>query len=137
MLISRQPAGKKKFWKIHTVSRIFFFVMLLFLFSCRNKIPESADVIAIAGDRAVTPEEFRLFYELDPNFGIDSTGYPALKTELQRYLDRILANRYSRTTGLQQDSLFLKAVKWERRRAMLRQLYRETVELQVTVSEGE
>ncbi|NIT58787.1 MAG: hypothetical protein GWN00_21965, partial [Aliifodinibius sp.] len=72
-----------------------------------------------------------------PNFGIDSTGYGALLDELHKFIDQKLAYGKAQQTGLTQDSLFIKAKKWEQKQAMLRQLYREKVEKQIEITEEE
>jgi len=105
--------------------------------SCQKKIEETTDIIARIDDQNITLEDFRLFYELDPNFGIDSTGYGALLDELHKFIDQKLSYRKAQQTGLMQDSLFVKAKNWEQKRAMLRQLYREKVEKQIEITEEE
>lgn len=112
-------------------------IATLSLLTCQKAVEEPPDVIARIDGEPVTVEDFRLFYELDPNFGIDSTGYPALSDELYKYIDHTLAYRKAEQSGLTEDSLFQRARKWEERQAMLRQLYREKVEKQIEVSEQE
>jgi hypothetical protein len=110
---------------------------IISLFSCKKSVEEPPDTIARIDNEPVTLKDFRLFYELDPNFGIDSTGYPALSDELYKYVDHTLAYRKAEQTGLTKDTLFQKARNWEERQAMLRQLYREKVEKQIEVTEHE
>ena len=116
------------------------FVILLFAFlnfSCQYKIEDTTNIIAKIDDQNITIEEFRIFYELDPNFGIDSTGYDALLDELHKLIDYKLAYREAQQTGLTQDSLFIRAKKWGHQQAMLRQLYREKVDKQIKITEQE
>lgn len=117
------------------------YFLLLFaitsIFSCEKSIEESSDAIAIIDGKPVSLDDFRLFYELDPNFGIDSSGYSALSDELYKYIDHTLAYRKAEQTGLTEDTLFQKARNWEQRQAMLRQLYRKKVEKQIEISDRE
>ncbi len=113
------------------------FLIFIFFFSCRNEASIQRQTIAQVGNREITPDEFRLFYELDPNFGIDSTGYPALLDELDKQVDQVLSSIKGRKEGLFDDSTFVMAREWERHQAMLRQLYREVIEKNVEISEQE
>jgi foldase protein PrsA len=110
---------------------------IISLFSCKKSVEEHPEAIARIDGESLTIEDFRLFYELDPNFGIDSSGYPALLDELHNYIDHTLAYRKAEQSGLTEDTLFQKARNWEERQAMLRQLYREKVEAQIEISEQE
>lgn len=112
-------------------------LLMIAVAGCQQKSEKPADVIARVNNRQVTLEEFRRFYELDPNFGMDSTGYPALSDELNKYLDRVLAFRKAKKEGAADDSLFQKAEKWELSQAMLRQLYRDVVEKKIKIPETE
>jgi hypothetical protein len=80
-------------------------------------------------------ENFRQFYELDPNFGVDSVGYKALKAELYKYIDYFLAYQFMEEGGLTNDTLYQKMVNWEIRQAILRQLYQEVVSSEIGVLE--
>lgn len=118
------------------------FVLLIIVFlstvlGCQNNVEKQEVVIAVVNGRKISLKEFRQYYELDPNFGIDSTGYPALLDELNQYIDRRLAFEKAEKEGVTNDSLFKKARTWEEQQAMLRQLYREVVEKQVQISETE
>ena len=97
----------------------------------------SEEDIAIVNGRHISIDEFRLFYELDPNFGIDSLGYPALRDELNKYIDQILAVQLAEQSGIIHDSLFKKVLNWEFRQALLRQLYREVVASEIEITENE
>jgi hypothetical protein len=107
------------------------------LILCTNSPHQSAEIIATIDNEIITLDDFRLFYELDPNFGIDSAGYDALLDELHKYIDHSLAYRLAANEGLTDDSLFIKAKNWERKQAMLRQLYRNKVESQIDITEAE
>jgi hypothetical protein len=96
---------------------------------------EVENVVARIDSDIITLGEFRTFYELDPNFGIDSTGYGALIDELNKMIDHTLAYKKATLSGLIHDSLFVKARDWELRNAMIRQLYREEIDKQITFDE--
>ncbi len=113
------------------------FIFLLIFTYCHKKEVVPPQIIAQVGNESIPLEEFRSFYELDPNFGMDSTGYPALRDELFRYIDYYLSYKKGMKEGLTKDTLFVKAVNWEKRQAILRQLYREVVSSQVEISEEE
>ncbi|RMH97360.1 MAG: hypothetical protein D6681_12040 [Calditrichaeota bacterium] len=104
---------------------------------CEKEESPSPEVVAEVNGKAITLPEFRRFYELDPNFGLDSTGYPALLDELHKLIDHYLAYEEARRTGLLRDSLFIRAQRWEHLQATLRQLYREEVDRRVQISEAE
>lgn len=112
-------------------------LIIALCFSCQKKIEETTEIIARIDNQNIIIKDFRLFYELDPNFGIDSSGYGALLDELNKFIDYKLAYRKAQQTGLIQDSLFIRAKKWEQQQAMLRQLYREKVEKKIEITEQE
>ncbi|GAB4334311.1 MAG: hypothetical protein Kow0037_12920 [Calditrichia bacterium] len=112
-------------------------LIALFLAAGCGKSKKEEPVVARWQDREVTLHEFRLFYELDPMFGIDSSGYPALLDEMNKYLTRAAAFEQLQAEGLTADSNFQKLVNWETQQAMLRQLYREVVGKQIKISDEE
>ncbi|HFE63885.1 MAG TPA: hypothetical protein ENK14_05645 [Caldithrix sp.] len=119
-------------------NRLFLLIVLLIVVAgCRNKAEKPTNLIARVNNRQITLEEFRRFYELDPNFGVDSTGYSALRDELNKYIDRTIALEKAEKEGFTKDSLFQKARNWELQQAMLRQLYREEVEKKIKIPEAE
>jgi hypothetical protein len=118
-------------------AKLVVFLSLTLAFSCSDHSGSDEQVVARIGDRHITLEEFRLFYELDPSFGIDSAGLPALYGALNAYVDRNLAWRRVKDSALSSDTLFSRAVLWEKRQAMLRQLYRIKVINKIHVDEDE
>lgn len=113
-------------------------LVLLVGFSCQHKpLTPKTEVVARVDNRALTLSDFRRFYETDPTFGVDSSGYRALRDELDRFIDYHLAYRRAERSGLISDSLFQRAVQWEKRQAMLRQLYREVVDPRIHISDAE
>lgn len=102
-----------------------------------SKKDEKKDIIAVVNDHTISINHFRLFYELDPNFGIDSSGYPALRDELHKYINQIKACEKAKRNGLLNDPVFVRAINWEHRQAMLRQLFRDVVLDEIEVSEKE
>ena len=112
-------------------------VSILFTSNCQNQKSTKNEIIAQVDDKEITLKEFRSFYELDPNFGIDSTGLPALKDELDYYIYQILALRKTKDNGLASDTFFVRASNWEQRQAMLRELFRQDVQGKVEVSDDE
>jgi len=110
---------------------------LILITNCQDKEPSRLNVIAKVNDREITRNEFRLFYELDPNFGIDSVGLPALKDELNFYIYQILALEKAEREHLTSDPFFDRARNWELRQAVLRELFRQEIQKQVIVSEEE
>ncbi len=116
--------------------KILLIIILGLLFSCKKQLPEK-ESLARVGERVIHGPEFRLFYELDPNFGIDSTGFPALRDELQKMIDQVLAVRLSEQDGLIDQPFVQRAIEWEKRQAMLRALYRQEIASQIKISEDE
>lgn len=116
---------------------VIFLVILLLIFNCTSQKDADKIVIAQIGSEKILLEDFRNFYELDPNFGIDSSGYDALLDELHKLIDHHLAYLKADQESLNFDSLFIRAREWEKSRAMLRQLYREEVEREIRISEEE
>jgi hypothetical protein len=78
-----------------------------------------------------------MFYEFDPNFGIDSSGIDALEDQLDKYIDHYLAGEKAEVEGVWNDPVFVRGYEWEKRQAILRQLYREEVEKSIEVTEEE
>jgi parvulin-like peptidyl-prolyl isomerase len=107
---------------------------LILLPACTGKQAEK-EIVGKVNDRLITLQEFRLFYELDPNFAIDSTGPGALHDELDKYIDQILAYDHAEQMGLLNDSIYIKGCTWELHQAMLRELYRQQVQNQITVDD--
>lgn len=112
-------------------------VSYLFWAGCTKTEQAPKNIIAEVDGRPISVEEFRLFYELDPNFGLDSTGLPALKDELFFLFDQIRALKRAEQDGLADDPVFTRAVHWEERQAMLRELFRQDVLAKVEISEDE
>lgn len=120
--------------------RIISIIVILFIwcfFTCSSERSPSElnNIVARIDREIITLDEFRTFYELDPNFGIDSAGYGVLMDELNKMIDHTLAYKKATLTGLIRDSLFIKARDWELRNAMIRHLYREKIDKQITVDE--
>ena len=118
-------------------SKLVFIIILFISFSCSEKEQDNKKVIALLNEREINVDEFRLFYELDPNFGIDSTGYMALLDELNKYIDMIVAKSKAESEGLLKDSIFTRAIEWEKRQANLRQLYRIEIDSSIEISDQE
>ena len=116
-----------------------FYAFLVALFGCQREIQFDQDTIAIVADQKINLHEFQLFYELDPNFGLDSSGFAALHDELMKLVYHKLAFKKAEEEGLFTDSLFSQLISWEKNQIMLRELYREEVErkIQVTVDDLE
>ena len=118
----------------------FLFIFIFFVFainSCKTKKEIKSSVIVTIDGRDITIDEFRSFYNFDVNFGLDSSGVGALRDELYFYIDQIKAKMLATEDGLIHDSLFVRASNWEKRQAMLRQLYRLKVSQNVVISEKE
>ena len=92
--------------------------LLVFFCGCQREVKFDDNTIAIVGDQKVSLKEFRLFYEFDPNFGLDSTGYPALFDELLKLVYHEFAYSKAENDGLLKDSLFSKLIEWEKSRIM-------------------
>lgn len=92
--------------------------LLVFFCGCQREVKFDDNTIAIVGDQKVSLKEFRLFYEFDPNFGLDSTGYPALFDELLKLVYHKFAYSKAENDGLLKDSLFSKLIEWEKSRIM-------------------
>lgn len=112
-------------------------ILILFLFSCESQKQVKEEIIATVDGRLITVNEFRIFYELDPNFGLDSSGVSALKDELDFFISQIRALRFAQENGLTKDSVFVKAADWEKRQAMLRELHRQQIADKVEVKDEE
>ena len=117
----------------NSVYRYLYMILVVLVFpSCTGK---QEQIVGKVDDRIISLEEFRTFYELDPNFGIDSSGSGALSDELNKYIDQILAYTRADEMDLLRDSVFIKGRDWEMRQAMLRELYRQQVQYQITVDD--
>ena len=112
------------------------FLLIVSIFSC-SKERNLNEILAVVEDEEITIDDFRLFYEFDPNFGIDSTGMDALKDELDKYIDQYLARMRAEEDDLWDEPIYMRSYLWEKRQAMLRQLYREVVENSVEVTDEE
>jgi parvulin-like peptidyl-prolyl isomerase len=115
---------------------LFGLVLILGIIAC-NQEKSQQELLARIEDHEIFLDDFRLFYEFDPNFGMDSTGMDALKDQLDTYIDRILATKKAEKENIWEDPVYVRAYNWEKHQAMLRQLYREMVEKSVKVSEEE
>ena len=111
--------------------------MIIGIYACEKTDKNVKNFLAVVGEKKITLEEFRLFYELDPNFGIDSTGISALRDELNKYIDRYVAKEKAEKDNLWEDPIYKKALDWEINQIQLRQLYREVVEKPIRISEKE
>ena len=119
------------------ISNIFLIVFLLLLMTHCQKKQSNENWLAKVNNQIITVQEFRLFYELDPNFGIDSTGLPALKAELDKLIDQKLSVQLARQQNLLKDPVIQKAFKWEKKQAMLRALYRKEISSKLKISDAD
>ncbi len=100
--------------------------------------PPGGPIIARMDRVTVTAEEFREFYELDPLLGEwETPGESALRVSLERLLVRKWLYGDSLAKGAFKAGRLKTIFTWEIRQAMLRQLFREEVQRQVTVTEQE
>ena len=113
------------------------FSFLWFANGCRQKPVPPKVWVAHVGDRYITPQDFRFFYELDPNFGLDSIGFPAVVGELQTMTDQILSVDLARKDRLLKDPVIQKAIQWEKRQAMLRALYRKRIGSKIKITDAD
>lgn len=113
--------------------------MLTLLAVCLNGCGQKDDPewIACVGNETILLSDFRMFYEFDPNFGADSSGFGALHDELKKYIDYSLAYRLAEREGLPDSAGFARARPWETRQAMLRQLYREKIRNPLQIDESD
>jgi hypothetical protein len=123
------------FFKFRFTYLISCLLILCFLACSKEKNIEN--LVAVVEDEEITIEDFRVFYESDPNFGIDSTGLNALQDELNKYIDQYLARLKAEEEDLWDDVPFVRAYQWEKRQAMLRQFNREIGEKSVEVTDEE
>ena len=124
--------------KQNVIGSFLIFFMLIILLpnaACRQKKAEPSVWVARVGNRYITPDEFRMFYQLDPNFGLDSIGFAAVVGELQTMTDQILAVRKARRDGMLNDPVVQKAIAWEKRQAMLRAFYRKIIGSRIKISD--
>ena len=104
---------------------------------CQQKNHSQEKVLVRVERGKITLPEFRSFYELDPNFGIDSSGYQALLDELNKMISHKLAYLKADQEGLLQDSQMQRYRNWELSQAMSRALYRQVAEAKVRITEEE
>jgi len=117
--------------------QLLYLVLTALMLACSQETRVEERIVAETGNRKITLEEFRLFYELDPGFGIDSAGLAALYGSLDAFIDRVLAWERIKDDAIYTDTLFQRAIRWEKRQAMLRQLYRDVVSDEINVTEEE
>ncbi len=113
-------------------------ILLIALNSCQiQKSPPAGEVVALVDQNPILLEDFRRFYETDPGFGLDSTGLPALRDELDKLIDQHLTFQLAEREGLTRTPNFVRLRKWEEKQALLRTLYRAKIEAQIVVSDSE
>ncbi|MBN2426614.1 MAG: peptidylprolyl isomerase [Calditrichaceae bacterium] len=118
------------------INLLFYVVVLLLIMnSCVKKEDQKIDIIARIDEDNIALEAFRLFYELDPNFGIFDQGSDELRKELDLYLAQIAAADKAAAEGLLSETTFGRAVEWEKRQAILREFFRQEVLEKIQVSE--
>ncbi len=110
-------------------------VVLLISGCSREAEPEV--VVATVGDRSIGADEFVLAYELAPRTVTSKPAAEARQAVLDGITKRILLADAAETAGLGDDPVLQRAVDLYRRQAVNRELYREHVRVQVTVSEAE
>ena len=126
--------------KINPVpKRVLIFSVVIFslIHNCNTSGEEKSPVVATIDGREITLDEFRSFYDFDVNFGLDSSGYKALNGELLFYIDQIKARKKAEAEGLIRDSVFVKSYEWEKRQAILRQLYRQKISDNIEITDSE
>jgi parvulin-like peptidyl-prolyl isomerase len=125
----------------YILKKIFYiiaiFIIFIFSWKCRRDSGQVEKILAKVDDQKISLSEFQLFYELDPNFGIDSTGFPALLDELHKLINHKIAYIKGESDSLLSDSTFSLLIEWEKSRIMLRALYREVVEKDIEITEDE
>ena len=115
----------------------FIVLSSIIISSCEQSHIEEKQIIATVDGEEITLEEFKLFYELDPNFGLDSSGLPALRDELLYFAHQKLTLRKAENEGLTTDPVFKMAIEWEKKQAMLREFYRLQILNPIEISEEE
>lgn len=123
--------------RLKQILLIYLIILSTLLNQCSTEKNEIEPVIAKVGSNEITVSDFQLFYELDPNFGIDSTGLPALRDELNKCIDQIISGNRAEEAKLFDDPVLSRALAWEKRMAVLRQLYRDVVEDEIEIFEEE
>lgn len=124
----------KNFLKIFTP--LFVAYLVLSLNSCQKQTIEEK-WLARVNDQKISVNEFRMFYELDPNFGLDSIGLPALKAELDKLIDQKLSLQLAQKQNLLDEPTIKKAFDWEKKQSMLRALYRKKIGSKLKISESD
>ncbi|WP_456406371.1 peptidylprolyl isomerase [Caldithrix abyssi] len=118
------------------VRLVLIFSLFILAAACKKQQSE-ANWLARVNDRLITVDEFRLFYELDPNFGVYSSGVPALKTELDRMIDQHLALILAKERGLLKEPPIKRAIQWEKRQAVLRAYYRTKIGQNIHIEQAD
>ena len=130
--VSMQRSSRAVKYLSYLVAAFWFMVS-----GCQQKDNSQEKVLVWMERGRITLPEFRSFYELDPNFGIDSSGYEALLDELNKMISHKLAYLKAEQDGLLQDSQMQKFRNWELSQAMSRELYRQVAESKVRITEEE
>lgn len=119
--------------------RVVFFLLTLpfFLWKCGVNLNNEDEIVARIGNSIITKEDFILSYELTPRFMGTKTGDDPKQSHLQWIINRKLLAREGRKLGLLHDPQIETMLQWKEKRAVIKELYRNLVQQNITMPENE
>ena len=101
-----------------------------------NAVPDDA-VIARVGDRKITAKDFLMSYQFFAHIPTRKRGFEAKKDQLDRVVQTKLFAQEAERLGLDRDTTLQKYYDWYRKKAAIRELYREEIESKIRISDEE
>jgi len=108
---------------------------LFVLAGCAERLDK--EIVAKVGDRKITREDFEFHVELFPKYGQGKSGLEAAREQLDALIETKLVALEARRRGMDRDPKFQARIGWVRKRAVLRELYKDVVRDKVQISDAE
>jgi hypothetical protein len=111
--------------------------VLIVLFSCEKEKNSPENTILIVDNEKITLDDFRNFYELDPNFPAFQKGSEGLTEYAEEIADKILCQRLAEKEQVLDSRPFKQRLQFKKNESIIKLFYNDKVKNQVHVSESD
>ena len=115
--------------------------VVLGLSACSKKSPPKTvaedDIVAQVADQKITTQDFLLSYELFAHVPSQKSGQAAKQEQLEKLVQHKLFALQAKQLGMDKDTSLQKYLDWYRKKAAVRELYRQEVAAKVQISDAE
>jgi hypothetical protein len=119
------------------VKLIIISLFICFIITCQKNPALDQETVLRVDNQSITLSTFRDYYELDPGFPSYRKGEVGLREYAEQIADKILSAKLAREKGLLDSIPYRKAIKYERKKAVIRQFYLSEVAEKIKIDEKE